>query len=421
MLRECPDRPPVHEGHYPGARVHVGRVAVILSRLTRQSASAKCKVQVTVSRSDFSQRAQSRRPRVSSVSVTLCSVACESSDGGPRLDSAQLLSLTGALRGKQVVVIGDVVADEFVYGRVARVSREAPVLILEYDSSEIVPGGAGNAANNSPRSAAARRSSRSSDATSRAAASCRRCTGASIAASPARGGDADAGQDAHPRRRHSLGQTAGRPDRSRRGASSHASGARRRSSARRSRPSSSADAVLVSDYGSGLVTPALVQKIRRGLQRARRADSRPDRHTLPAARATRGLTACTPNESEVEQALGVQINDDTACARAGRPRDPRAHAHAGGARSPAAAAAWRSSSAMGRSCTFRSSAPTPSSTSPAPATPSCDGDAGARGGRRLRSGGAPGQLRRRSGGDEAGHRHRQARRAARAISKDGRG
>jgi bifunctional ADP-heptose synthase (sugar kinase/adenylyltransferase) len=31
---------------------------------------------------------------------------------------------------------------------VARVSREAPVLILEYDSTEIVPGGAGNAANN---------------------------------------------------------------------------------------------------------------------------------------------------------------------------------------------------------------------------------------------------------------------------------
>ena len=64
------------------------------------------------------------------------------------MDSAQLVSLTGALRGKRVVVIGDVVADEFVYGRVARVSREAPVLILEYDSSEVVPGGAGNAANN---------------------------------------------------------------------------------------------------------------------------------------------------------------------------------------------------------------------------------------------------------------------------------
>ncbi len=57
-------------------------------------------------------------------------------------------ALIRAFRGKRVVVIGDVVADEFVYGRVARVSREAPVLILEYDSTEIVPGGAGNAANN---------------------------------------------------------------------------------------------------------------------------------------------------------------------------------------------------------------------------------------------------------------------------------
>ena len=60
----------------------------------------------------------------------------------------RLLSLIGAMGSRTVAVIGDVVADEFVYGRVARVSREAPVLILEYDSTEIVPGGGGNAANN---------------------------------------------------------------------------------------------------------------------------------------------------------------------------------------------------------------------------------------------------------------------------------
>ena len=48
----------------------------------------------------------------------------------------------------RVAVIGDLIADEYVYGRVARVSREAPVLILEYDSTEVVPGGAGNAATN---------------------------------------------------------------------------------------------------------------------------------------------------------------------------------------------------------------------------------------------------------------------------------
>ena len=49
---------------------------------------------------------------------------------------------------RQVVVLGDLIADEFVSGRISRVSREAPVLILEYDKTEIVPGGAGNAAHN---------------------------------------------------------------------------------------------------------------------------------------------------------------------------------------------------------------------------------------------------------------------------------
>src|SRR5436190_23017401 len=48
----------------------------------------------------------------------------------------------------RVVVAGDLIADEFIYGRVERVSREAPVLILRYDATEIVPGGAGNAASN---------------------------------------------------------------------------------------------------------------------------------------------------------------------------------------------------------------------------------------------------------------------------------
>ena len=48
----------------------------------------------------------------------------------------------------RVVVAGDLIADEFIYGRVERVSREAPVLILRYDATEVVPGGAGNAASN---------------------------------------------------------------------------------------------------------------------------------------------------------------------------------------------------------------------------------------------------------------------------------
>ena len=56
-----------------------------------------------------------------------------------------ILSNAAAAR---VLVIGDLIADEYILGRVARVSREAPVLILEYSSTQVVPGGAGNAAAN---------------------------------------------------------------------------------------------------------------------------------------------------------------------------------------------------------------------------------------------------------------------------------
>jgi hypothetical protein len=51
----------------------------------------------------------------------------------------------------RLAVVGDLIADEFIYGQIDRVSREAPVLILSYTSAEIVPGGAGNAANNAAR------------------------------------------------------------------------------------------------------------------------------------------------------------------------------------------------------------------------------------------------------------------------------
>src|SRR6476469_7268829 len=64
------------------------------------------------------------------------------------VEPARLLALVDELAGRKVVVAGDLLADEFIYGEIARVSREAPVLILNYDSTEVVPGGAGNAAAN---------------------------------------------------------------------------------------------------------------------------------------------------------------------------------------------------------------------------------------------------------------------------------
>ena len=139
------------------------------------------------------------------------------------------------------------------------------------------------------------------------------------------------------------------------------------SSATRSRPRSTADAVLVSDYGSGLVTPALVSKIVKAL----RQKGRP----IPVLIDTRyrlldyrGLTACTPNESEVEQALGVRINDSLRCSSAPAATVLERTRHEGGAHHPRQPrhGAVRAEDADGAHS--RSSAPTRSPTSPAPAT-----------------------------------------------------
>src|SRR5713226_4976242 len=47
-----------------------------------------------------------------------------------------------------VTVVGDLVADEFVFGEISRVSREAPVLILKHRERSVVPGGGANAVGN---------------------------------------------------------------------------------------------------------------------------------------------------------------------------------------------------------------------------------------------------------------------------------
>src|SRR5712691_4580193 len=64
------------------------------------------------------------------------------------LTPSLLRSLIGSFSGKRVLVIGDMVADEYLIGRPARISREAPVLILELSEERTVPGGATNVAVN---------------------------------------------------------------------------------------------------------------------------------------------------------------------------------------------------------------------------------------------------------------------------------
>jgi D-glycero-beta-D-manno-heptose-7-phosphate kinase len=49
---------------------------------------------------------------------------------------------------RRILVVGDAIADQFVYGAISRVSREAPVFILRHEQTETVPGGAANCAMN---------------------------------------------------------------------------------------------------------------------------------------------------------------------------------------------------------------------------------------------------------------------------------
>lgn len=59
-----------------------------------------------------------------------------------------LTDWVGRLAGRRVVVLGDVVLDEYLVGRAARMSREAPVPVLEFEERRLIPGGAANPAAN---------------------------------------------------------------------------------------------------------------------------------------------------------------------------------------------------------------------------------------------------------------------------------
>lgn len=52
------------------------------------------------------------------------------------------------MKDKNIMVIGDMIADSYLEGQISRISREAPVLILEHKGEKVVPGGAANVVNN---------------------------------------------------------------------------------------------------------------------------------------------------------------------------------------------------------------------------------------------------------------------------------
>jgi rfaE bifunctional protein kinase chain/domain len=226
----------------------------------------------------------------------------------PAAPAERLAALVDRFRGRRVLVLADLVADEFLTGRVQRVSREAPVLILEYDGTDVRLGGGANAAHNIrtlggrplPLGVLGR------DDHGRRLRALLRATGipaARVLTEPAYvtpvktrilGGGV-----------HSTKQQMVRIDKTTRLADRSA--ARRRVAALLRGWRGPLDAVLVSDYGFGLVTGELVQAAV-ALARRRKVPVTVDsRHALLGFR---GMTAVTPNEPEVEAALGITIGND---------------------------------------------------------------------------------------------------------------
>ncbi len=232
----------------------------------------------------------------------------------PPIDAGRLIQLVDDFEGRRIAVFGDLIVDEFIYGEIGRVSREAPVLILNYDSTEILPGGAGNAASNvaalggSPVviGVAGR-----DDAGDRLVDVLGKTANIAAVARP-RGYRTPTKTRILAGGIHSAKQQVVRIDRA--AAAGSAEPHRAGVAVKLHRTVSRCDAMLVSDYGTGLVSPQLVSSARKSLG---------DGPVLIDSRygllRYRGITACTPNESEVEQLFGVRIGENVrVLERAGR-------------------------------------------------------------------------------------------------------
>jgi rfaE bifunctional protein kinase chain/domain len=226
----------------------------------------------------------------------------------PPPSADRLRRIVGSFRGRRLLVLADLVADEFLYGRVQRVSREAPVLILQYDGTDIRLGGGANAVHNIrtlggtpvPVGVLGR------DDQGRRLRGLMRDSGISVGrvaidpdyVTPVKTRILAGGVHSTKQQMVRIDKATRLPERS---AARRAVLASLRSMRER------VDAVLVSDYGFGLLTPELVQAAV-GLARRRRVPATVDSRF--ALLGFRGMTAVTPNESEVEAALGITIGND---------------------------------------------------------------------------------------------------------------
>jgi len=207
-----------------------------------------------------------------------------------------------------ITVVGDLVADEFVFGEISRVSREAPVLILKHRERTVVPGGGANAINNLaelgvnvlPVGVIG------DDEVGRLLLKAFRHKRI-----PLSGVLKDKSYTTVTKTRilagmtHTARQQVVRVDREPETAPNHH--LRRELVLAAREYAHASDALLISDYGYGAASPAILNAIReRG-----RLDGVPvildSRYRMLEYS---GAIAATPNEPEVEAALGVRIGND---------------------------------------------------------------------------------------------------------------
>jgi len=225
-----------------------------------------------------------------------------------------LADIVDGFSRKRVVVIGDVIADQFIYGEISRVSREAPVFILRHEHTETTPGGAGNCASNLAS------------------------MGAHVSLVSVVGDDEpgdillkrlrDAGIDsgsvfvANERRTttkvrvlagqiHSTRQQVIRIDYD--GESQLSQELHDELRAAVTKKVVDAEAVIISDYNYGVAAPEIGAIVREAIQSRQvpvLVDSRFRLSQFP------GFTSATPNEDEVEELLGAEHAGETALALA---------------------------------------------------------------------------------------------------------
>ena len=223
-------------------------------------------------------------------------------------EGERLRKIVEAFPKVTVTVLGDLVADEFVFGEISRVSREAPVLILKHRERTVLPGGGANAANNLADlgvnvlpvgivgddepgrllvkyfrhkriavSGVLKDKSYTTVTKSRILAGMTHTSRQQVVRV-----DREPQEPPNPHLTRELYLAARNY--------AHAS-----------------DALLVSDYGYGAATPAIVSTLRQKGKLGSVPIILDSRYRMLQYE---GITAATPNEPEVEEALGVRIGQD---------------------------------------------------------------------------------------------------------------